>query len=229
MPFWNNDSELFELARRDLFSAVIGDVMDAMGFVHQFLPPRIQPLREDMVAAGRAMPVLTADDAGGVEQRRNPVLKEPFGLMLRALDDLRSGEIYVCAGASPNYALWGELMSTAAANRGAAGAVVNGYSRDTKGILELGFPTFSCGRYAQDQRPRGKVVDFRCSVRIGAVTVRPGDMVFGDLEGVCLVPREAEREIIEAALEKARGERRVHEAIKGGMGAQEAWDTFGIM
>lgn len=229
MPSWNNDTELFELARRDLFSAVIGDIMDAMGFVRQFLPPRIQPLRDDMVAVGRAMPVLTADDTGGVEQRRNPVLQEPFGLMLRALDDLQPGEIYLCTGGSPNYAVWGELMSTAAANRGAAGAVIDGYSRDTRGILELGFPTFSYGRYAQDQRPRGKVVDFRCTVQVGAVTVRPGDLIFADLDGACVVPREAEKEIIDAALEKAHGERRVHEAIKSGMGAQQAWDTFGIM
>ena len=120
-------------------------------------------------------------------------------------------------------------MSTAAINRGAAGAVVNGYSRDTRGIVKLGFPTFSHGRYAQDQRPRGKVVDFRCRLTIGAVEVMPGDIVFGDLDGVCVIPRAIEEEVIDRALEKARGERRVFEAIKNGMGAQEAWDRYGIL
>ncbi|MCC6353572.1 MAG: RraA family protein [Verrucomicrobiae bacterium] len=226
----SHDTDNFSLCRRELYSSVIGDVMDGMGFTRQFLPPAIQPLRDDMIVCGRAMTVLEADDEGGEGPgRTNEALGRPFGLMLRALDDLRPDEVYVCSGASPRYALWGELMSTAARNRGAAGAVLNGYSRDTRGILQLGFPTFSLGRYAQDQRPRGKVIDLRCRIRFGEVTVEPGDLVFGDLDGVCVVPRAIEGEVIEMALAKARGERSVFEAIKGGMGAQEAWDRFGIM
>ena len=161
--------------------------------------------------------------------RVNDLFNRPFGLMLQALDDLQKNEVYICTGASPEYALWGELMSTCARNRGAAGAVVDGYARDTRGILELGFPVFAYGRYARDQRPRGKVIDFRCTIRMGAVTVKPGDIVFGDLDGVCVVPRDIEKEVIEAAWKKAHGEKRVFEAIKQGMGAQEAWDTFGIL
>lgn len=230
MTRWTEDREMFDLARRELFSAVIGDVMDMMGHTRQFLPPRVQPLRDDMVVVGRAMPVLEADDVGGEESgRASTLLSQPFGLMLTALDDLKQDEVYICTGASPTYALWGELMSTAARNRGAAGAVVNGWSRDTKGILELGFPTFSYGRYAQDQRPRGKVIDFRCTIEIDGVTVAPGDIVFGDLDGVCVVPRSIEVDVFERALEKARGERQVFDAISGGMLAQEAWDKFGIM
>ena len=227
-----NSSDMEKMAdyRRKLFSAVIGDIMDLLGHTRQFLPPAIQPLREDMVVCGRAMPVLEADDDGGEgPDRVNPMLNQPFGLMLRALDDLQPGEVYICAGASPRYALWGELMSTAARNRGAVGAVVNGFSRDTRGILELDFPTFSMGRYAQDQRPRGKVVDFRCRIRFGEVMIEPGDLIFGDLDGVCVVPQALQEEVMAKALEKAHGEKRVLEAIKGGMGAQQAWDTFGIM
>ena len=230
MPHWKDENELFALCRKELFSAVIGDIMDLMGRTRQFLPPQIQPLQDDMVVVGRAMPVLEADDTGGEGPgRTNDLLNQPFGLMLRALDDLQSNEVYICTGASPQYALWGELMSTAARNQGAVGAVVNGWSRDTKGILKLGFPTFSYGRYAQDQRPRGKVIDFRCGIEIDGVKIRPGDIVFGDLDGVCIVPREIEKEVIERALEKAHGEKQVFEAIKNGMKAQEAWDRFGIM
>jgi regulator of RNase E activity RraA len=223
MKPWKNDDELFHLCRTELFTAVVGDVMDVLGYRHQFLPPEIQPLRDDMIVIGRAMTVLEADDTGGEGPgRANPMLNQPFGLMLRALDDLKKDEVYICSGSSPTYALWGELMSTAARNRGAAGAVVNGWSRDTRGILELGFPTFSYGRYAQDQRPRGKVIDFRCPIQVG-------DIIFGDIDGVCVVPREIEEEVILKALEKAHGEKKVFQAIKGGMGAQEAWDQFGIM
>jgi len=205
--------------------------MDIMGLQRQFLPPQIQPLRHDMTIVGRAMPVLEADDFSASEGpgRAGSDLNQPFGLMLRALDDLRQNEVYICTGASPSYALWGELMSTAARNRGAVGAVVNGYSRDTKGILELNFPTFSYGRYAQDQRPRGKVIDFRCVIEMSGVRIRPGDIIFGDLDGVCVIPKEVEEEVLVKALEKARGEKEVFNAIKGGMGAQEAWNKFGIM
>lgn len=227
---WENDEQLFALCRRELFTAVVGDCMDLLGYQQQFLPPHVQPLREDMVVVGRAMPVLEMDDVGGEsESRSGSDVSQPFGLMLRALDDLRAGEVYVCSGASPEYALWGELMSQCARNRSATGAVVNGYSRDTRGILAQNFPVFSYGRYAQDQRPRGKVVDFRCRIRFGQVTINPGDLIFGDLEGVCVVPQKIEKEVMTAALEKARGEKRVMEAIKEGCGAQEAWDRYGIL
>jgi regulator of RNase E activity RraA len=227
---WKSDEELFALSRSELYTAVVGDIMDILGYKRQFLPPSIQPLRDDMVVIGRAMPVLEMDDEGGEGPgRQSAVVNRPFGLMLPALDDLKPGEVYVCSGSSPAYALWGELMSMAATNRGAVGAVVNGYSRDTKGILAQNFACFSMGRYSQDQRPRGKVVDFRCTIKFGDVTVRPSDIVFGDLDGVCVVPMEIETEVFTQAFEKARGEKRVFEAIKGGMKAQESWDKFGIM
>ena len=143
-------------------------------------------------------------------------MARPFGLMLDALDDLKPFEVYLCSGASPRYALWGELMSTRAIKLGATGAVLDGYSRDTRGILELGFPTFSYGPYAQDQGPRGKVIDFRVPLEIEGTRVRPGDLVFGDIDGVCVVPREAEVEVMTAALEKARGEKTVRRSDRGG-------------
>lgn len=229
MVFWKNDIDLFEVMRKELFSAVIGDIMDKLGYLHQFLPPQVQPIREDMVVVGRAMTVLEADCLENTQKSLNPIQNKPFGLMLEALDDLKLNEVYICTGSSPNYALWGELMSTRAQILGAAGAVVNGYSRDTKGTLELNFPTFSYGRYAQDQAPRGKVIDFRCPIEIEGVKINDGDIVFGDMDGVCIVPREIEKEVIIAALEKARGEKTVAEAIKGGMSAKDSWDKYGIM
>jgi regulator of RNase E activity RraA len=134
---WGSDEELYDTLRRELFTAVVGDVMDTMGLLRQFLPPQIKPLRNDMVVTGRALTVLEADVPSGTD-----FVSEPFGLMLRALDDLKAEEVYICTGGSPWYALWGELMSTRAINLGAAGAVVDGYHRDTRGILQLGFPTF---------------------------------------------------------------------------------------
>ncbi len=227
---WKTEDEMFAIARRELFSAVLGDIMDKMGLRRQFLPPSIQPLRTDMVVAGRAMTVLEADffeeaGAGG----NNPLSAKPFGLMLEALDDLKPNEVYVCTGASPSYALWGELMSIRATRCGAAGAVLDGFSRDTNGILELGFPTFAHGRYAQDQGPRGKVIDFRIPIEMGGVRIVPGDIVYGDLDGVCVVPRAAEEEVFARALEKARTEKAVKKALEAGMSAREAFDRFGVL
>ncbi len=218
---WTNDQELFALCRSELFTAVVGDVMDKIGLRRQFLPPQIRPLAPNMVTVGRAMTVLEADCFD------EP--KKPFGLMLEALDDLKQDEIYVCTGGSPRYALWGELMSTRAMKLGSAGAVMNGYARDTNGILELGFPTFSYGPYAQDQGPRGHVIDFRCPIEMDGVAVAPGDVVFGDIDGVCVVPQAGEEEVFRLAVEKARGEKKVREAIEGGMGAADAFAKFGIM
>lgn len=218
------------MARRELFTAVVGDVMDKLGFLHQFLPPRIRPLRDDMVVIGRAMTVLEADVFDeNIDSEHNPVMAKSFGLMLEALDDLKVNEVYVCSGASPRYALWGELMSTRAIKLGAAGAVVDGYLRDTHGILELNFPSFAYGSYAQDQGPRGKVMDFRIPLEIDGVRIRSGDIIFGDVDGVLVVPQEVEREIFVNAIEKARGEKLVRHAIEAGMGAAEAFKKFGIM
>ena len=103
---WQHDEELFQLARRELFTAVVGDVMDKLGLRRQFLSPRIQPLRDDMVVIGRAMPVLEADVfEERVEHSANSLMSKPFGLMLEALDDLKPNEVYICTGSSPAYAL----------------------------------------------------------------------------------------------------------------------------
>jgi 4-hydroxy-4-methyl-2-oxoglutarate aldolase len=227
---WQNDDELFRLMRERLFTAAVGDVLDAMGLLHQFLPPGIAPLRRDMVTAGRAMPVLEADYFTlASEEGRGELSRRPFGLMLDALDGLRPNEVYIASGGTPRYALWGELMTTRAMHLRAAGAVLNGYSRDTKGILELGFPVFSCGSYAQDQGYRGKVVDFRVGIEIEGVRVAPGDIVFGDLDGVLIVPRDAAREAISRALEKVTRESAVRTAIVNGMSTVEAFEKFGVM
>lgn len=225
-----NDDDLFSIIREELYTAVVGDIMDKMGFLHQFLPPQIRPLSDTMFLVGRAMTVLEADAFEELSLgSANPIMSKPFGLMLEAIDDLKKNEVYICSGSSPTYALWGELMSTRAMQLCAAGAVVNGYSRDTHGILKLNFPTFSYGSYAQDQAPRGKVIDFRVPIEMNAVRINPGDIIIGDIDGVCVVPKEIEEEVFKRAIEKARGEKIVQKAIFNGMSAKDAFEKYGIM
>ncbi len=230
MKSWTSDNDLFTLAKQELFTCVVGDVMDRMQLVHQFLPPQIQPLHRDMITIGRAMPVLAGDVfEENLEGTANNLSAKPFGLMLEALDDLRPNEIYVNTGSSPRNALWGELMSTRARKLGASGAVVNGYVRDTRAILDMKFPTFAFGSYGQDSAPRYKVYDFRVPIEIGGVRINPGDILFGDIDGVLVVPAEVETEVFRRALEKTRGEKLVKKELEAGSTAVAAFAKHGIM
>ena len=107
--------------------------------------------------------------------------------------------------------------------------MVNGYSRDTNEVEKLDFPTFSIGTYAQDQGPRGKVIDYNIPIEINSVRISPGDIVYGDRDGVLIIPKEIEKTAFEGAIEKARGEQLVKKALEAGMSTVEAYQKFGIM
>ena len=224
-----DDAELFAAVRRELFVAAVGDVLDRMGLQHQFVGPELRVIEPHMVILGRAMPVLEADFCGVSNTGLGPLGKKPFGLMFEALDDLKPGEVYICAGASPRYALWGGLMTTRALACGAAGAVVHGYHRDTQEILRLDFPIASFGSYAQDQGVRGKVIDWRVPIEMDGVRINPGDIVYGDRDGVLIVPSDAAAEAFAGAFEKVRAENTVLEALQAGMSTVDAFKTFGVM
>ncbi len=218
---WKSDSELFAVVGRELYTPVVGDILDELGFAHQFLPQPIQPVREEMKLAGRAMPVVMIDIFGKQ--------KKPFGLLTEALDQLQPGEVYLASGGDMRCAYWGEILTATAKKRGAVGAVINGFHRDTPKVLEQNWPVFSRGRFAQDSAVRTQVVDFRCQIEVGQVTVHPGELVFGDLDGVVIVPKAVEAEVIERALTKARGEKLVRKEIEAGMSSTAAFKKYGIL
>ena len=201
---WKNEDEMFALMREKLYTPVVGDILDQKGYVHQFLPPDIRPLKDDMKLAGKAMTVLMIDVFG--EQ------KKPFGYLTEALDQLQKNEIYIATGGTKRCAYWGELLT-----------------RDTTQVLAQNWPVFSCGCYAQDSSVRTQVVQFRCPIEIGQVTIHDGDIIFGDIDGVLVIPKEIAEEVIELALEKAAGEKLVRKAIEGGMSATDAFAKFGIL
>ena len=221
MSIWKNEDECFALMKEKLYTPVVGDILDSLGYYHQFLPQEIRPLEPWMKLAGKAMTVLMIDVYG--EQ------KKPFGYLTECLDQLKPNEIYIAAGGTKRCAYWGELLTAAARTRGAAGAVLNGWHRDTPQVLEQKWPVFSCGCYAQDSSVRTQVVDFRCPIEIGQATVREGDLIFGDVDGVVAIPKEVADIVIEKALEKAAGEKAVRKAIENGMSATAAFEKFGIL
>ena len=220
-PEWSSDGELFALMRSVLYTPVVGDILDDLGFAHQFLPQPIQPMRETMTLAGRAMPVLMIDVYGKQ--------KQPFGKLTEALDQLQPDEIYLASGGEMRCAYWGEILTATAKKRGAVGAVINGFHRDTPKVLEQDWPVFSRGRFAQDSGVRTQVIDYRCPIEVGGVHVTPGDLVFADLDGVLVIPKQAETETISRALEKARGEKLVRKEIESGMSSTEAFKKYGIL
>lgn len=215
------ERRLFELISKELYTPVVGDILDTLGLYHQFLPQPIHAAREGMNLIGRAMPVVMIDVHG--PQRK------PFGLLTEALDQLEPGEIYLASGGDMRCAYWGELLTATARTRGAHGAVINGYHRDTPRMLEQNWPVFSRGRYACDSAVRTKVVDFRCPIEIAGVWVEPGDIVFGDIDGVVIIPRRHEAEVIEKSLGKARQENVVRKAIEAGMSSTAALAKFKVL
>ncbi|HEV2482876.1 MAG TPA: RraA family protein [Puia sp.] len=220
-PSWNDDEELFSLYRSELYTPVVGDILDELGCYHQFLPQPIQPVRIEDKLIGRAMPVLMIDVYGPQQT--------PFGKLTEALDQLEKNEIYIATGGEMRCAYWGEILTATARIRGASGAVINGYYRDTPRVLEQNWPVFSRGRYAQDSGVRTQVVDYRCRIEIGGVTIMPGDLVFGDMDGVVIVPRQHEVAVTVRALEKARGEKLVRKEIENGMSSTAAFKKYGIL
>jgi len=218
---WKNEQELFALYKKELYTPVVGDILDELGLYHQFLPQGIGPIREADKLVGKAMPALMMDVYGPQEK--------PFGLLTEALDQLEEGEIYLASGGDMRCAYWGEILTAAARRRKAVGAVINGYYRDSPQVMEQNFPVFSRGRYAQDSSVRTRVANFRCDIEVGGVWVKPGDLVFGDLDGVLVIPQQHVTEVTEKALEKARGEKQVRKAIEDGMSATEAFATYGIL
>jgi len=232
---WKNEEEMFVLMKTKLYTPVVGDILDQMGYNHQFLPAAIRPLPALVPVAAFVNPA-EPDNRLQVAGWACTILendvfspqKKAFGYLTEALDQLKPNEVYVATGAH-NSALWGELLNATARTRGAVGAVLDGYSRDTPQVLSQNFPVFCSGCWAQDSSIRTNVCDFRCTIEIGQVTIHDGDLVFGDVDGVLIIPRKIAAEVLEKALEKAAGEKVVRKAIEDGMSATQAFAEFGIL
>jgi regulator of RNase E activity RraA len=210
------------MMRQALYSAVVSDALDAMGFPHQ--SPRVQltPFTFEGVMVGRAKTTLWADMF-----HQDP---HPYELELEAVDTCREDDVLIAAAAgSMRSGIWGELLSTAARNRGCAGAVVDGAIRDVRKMKQMGFPVVARGVCVYDSRDRQRVIDLDVPVMIDGVQFCPGNLVFADVDGVVVVPRHVEEEAIRAAWEKVHAENIVRDAIRGGMGAVDAFKRYGVL
>jgi 4-hydroxy-4-methyl-2-oxoglutarate aldolase len=218
------DDEVIKAARAKLYAAVLSDVLDAQGYRHQVLPPRIRPLDDQLVLVGRARTGLYRD-VYHVMRGHNP-----YALEIALIDDLKPGDVAVLGcGSSGRIAPWGELLSTASRARGAQGCVTDGLVRDVKAIRALQFPVFHGGIGPLDSKGRGEVAAIDVPIECGGVTVNPGDLVFGDADGVLVVPQPIVKHTLKLALEKVAGEDRTREELQQGALLADVFKKYGVL
>jgi regulator of RNase E activity RraA len=209
-----------------LNAAVLSDTLDSLGLMQQAMRPFVRPLDDSLQLVGRArtglyMPVNAAPAPG----------ENPYDVEIALVDDLAPGDVVVlaCDGPTDRIAPWGELLSTASAARGAAGCVTDGLVRDVKQIRAMRFPVFCGGIGPLDTKGRARMVERDVPVACAGVAVRRGDLVFGDVDGVVVVPREAEHEVLRLALEKVAGEDSSRAALQRGEKLADVFRRLGIL
>jgi 4-hydroxy-4-methyl-2-oxoglutarate aldolase len=213
---------LLNILRQDLYVAVVSDVLDASGLLHQAMDERLRPLTPTMRLIGRAHTVLTAD----VYERP----AEPYRLEIESVDALKPGDVMV---ASTNHSrrtcFWGELLSTAATARGATGCAIDGHTRDALRIMEMGFPVFTTGFRPVDSSSRSQVVAYGCPVEVGGVIVNAGDIIFGDYDGIVVIPPDRLEEVVTAAHRKVTSENSSRDMLLQGATLRDVYDRFGVL
>ncbi|MDI1347525.1 MAG: RraA family protein [Pseudolabrys sp.] len=212
-------------AKEKLYTPVLSDVLDSLGHTSQAMGPTIRPLDDAQVLIGRARTgaYMAVCDAGADGEN-------PYELEIKLIDDIKAGEIPVlgCAG-NLTIAPWGELLTTATKMRGGIGCVTDGLTRDVRFIREMKFPVFCGGIGPLDSRGRGKMLEIDRPMQCGGVRVRSGDIVFGDVDGVVVIPREIEEQVFEAAFKKVEGENRSRDELLQGRLLADVYAKYGIL
>ena len=211
--------------KETLYTAVLSDVMDQLGHTRQALRPFVRPLDESLVVVGRARTGLYTNSYSVADG------ENPYELEIRLLDDLQPGEIPVlaCDGPTERLAPWGELLTTAAMARGGVGCVTDGLVRDVRKIRALKFPVFHGGIGPLDSRGRGRMIEMDTPVECGGVTVRTGDVVFGDVDGVVVVPQEIAEEAFRLALAKVTDENHTRDELRAGSLLADVYARYGVL
>jgi len=210
--------------RERLFVSVLSDCLDAVGIMDQALPSRIRPLDEACVMIGRAR------TAAFMEVYHHDAGSNPYELEIALVDSLQPDDIPVFACSNPaRVAPWGELLSTAAKARGAAGALMDGCTRDVRAIKAMAFPVFHGGIGPLDSKGRGRIMAVDVPIECAGVRVEPGDLVFGDADGVVVIPKRVEAQVLQLAMEKVAGERDTLRDLQRGDKLGDVFARYGIL
>ena len=208
-----------------LSAAILSDIVDSLGLMRRAMRPFVRPLDDAQVMVGRARTGLYMP-AYALREGENP-----YEVEIALVDDLQPQEVVVlaCNGPSERIAPWGELLTTAAQVRGAAGCVTDGLVRDVRQIRAMHFPVFHGGIGPLDTKGRARMVDRDVRVECGGVSIDPGDLVFGDVDGVVVIPRSHEHAVMDLALEKVRGEDNTRDALLQGESLANVFKRLGIL
>jgi 4-hydroxy-4-methyl-2-oxoglutarate aldolase len=223
---FQSDAEIFSFVRNRLYVAVVCDILDSLGYRSQAMHQRLRPLLPDMRNcgfAGRARTLRWMETDYVVQQ-------DPYGLELDAMDSLKPGDVVVHSSdyAGTN-APWGELMSTIAQRNGAVGCICDSQVRDCVRIIDMGFPVYYAGIRPLDSQGRARVMAMDVPVRCGEVLVNPGELIFADFDGIVVIPRMVEADVLRLAQEKAEKENASRQALLSGKSLREVYDTFGVL
>jgi 4-hydroxy-4-methyl-2-oxoglutarate aldolase len=223
---FETDEEILSFVREKLYVPAVCDILDSLGYRNQAMHQRIRPLLPDIRGCGfigRARTIRWMDTDYVVEA-------DPYGLELEAMDSLKPGDAIIhSSDFSGRNAPWGELMSTIARRNGAVGCVCDSQIRDCVRIIEMGFPVFYAGIRPLDSQGRARVMAYDVPVRCGEVLVHPGELVFADFDGVVVIPRPVEKEVLALALEKVDKESASRQALLDGKSLREVYATYGVL
>jgi 4-hydroxy-4-methyl-2-oxoglutarate aldolase len=214
--------------RRLLYTSVLSDVLDSFGLMHQALKPFVRPLDESLVLFGR---VRTGRYELLVPGASAPADHNPYELEMTLIDDLKAGEVAVlaCGGPTDWIAPWGELLSTAAHARQSAGCVTDGLVRDVARIRAMGFPVFHGGIGPLDTKGRAEMVEMDSEVNIAGARANTGDWIFGDVDGVVIIPAAQAEDIFRAALEKIMAEDTTRAELAAGESLRTVFARHGVL
>jgi regulator of RNase E activity RraA len=223
---FESEAQILNFIQENLYVAAVCDMLDSLGYREQAMHQRLRPLLPDIRNCGfvgRARTVRWMEVDYIVEE-------DPYGLEIEVVDSLRPGEVIVhSTDHSGTNAPWGELLSTVAQRNGAVGCVCDSQIRDCVRMIEMGFPVYYAGIRPLDSMGRGRVVAYDVPVRCGDVLVHPGELVFADFDGIVVIPRAVEREVLELARDKAGKESLTREGLLAGKTLREMYDTYGVL
>lgn len=210
------------MIREKLFTAIVSDALDDAGYHEQSIPDLVKPMTGVKLLVGRARTTAWED----IDHKDNA----PYALELQAVDGCQPDDIFIAAAeGSQRSGIWGELLSTAARNRGCVGAIIHGAIRDIAAMREMEFPVFASAASPFNSLHRQRVTAVDVPVSIGGLTINSGDLVLVDEDGLVVVPAAIENEVIRAAWEKVHAESVTRDAIRGGMPVGEVYEKYGVL
>ncbi len=211
-----------ELSRRyrRIYTGVVADILDSKGVRSHSLTPSIRPLKDYMKVAGPAFTCLGVQ-TGDMKSDDTPMLIK----MLEAVTP--HCVVVLSASGDRSSSHWGEIMTLSARQRGCTGAVVDGGLRDAPFILKLNFPVFTDFYMPASSISRWELKEFQGVTKVGEVPVYPGDYVFGDMDGVVIIPRALTEEVLVESEKAVRREGKMRQALRKGMPLNEVSKKFG--